>query len=72
MELSAQDNSIDFALANFGNIPYGRKINGELIISSPISGCSHINSTVNQELNNIFFVIMKIGDCSIAKKAINA
>lgn len=44
MDLVNQSNLVNFSLFNFGKIPYGRQIIGEVVVSIPLDGCSEISA----------------------------
>ncbi|CAD8096846.1 unnamed protein product [Paramecium sonneborni] len=66
-ELSQNNGEITFSIANFGNVPWGRRLKGTLDISHPIEACSEINSTVKSH-----FVLIKRGNCSFVTKVRHA
>ncbi|CAD8171963.1 unnamed protein product [Paramecium octaurelia] len=64
----AQNNAeIVFSIANFGNVPWGRRLSGTLDISDPIEACTEINQTVKSN-----FVLIKRGACSFVTKVRHA
>ncbi|CAD8191913.1 unnamed protein product [Paramecium pentaurelia] len=66
-ELAQNNGEIVFSIANFGNVPWGRRLSGTLDISNPIEACTAINQTVKSH-----FVLIKRGGCSFVTKVRNA
>ncbi|CAD8054665.1 unnamed protein product [Paramecium primaurelia] len=66
-ELDQKNGEIKFSIANFGNIPWGRRLSGTLDISDPIEACTQINQTVKSH-----FVLIKRGSCSFVTKVRHA
>lgn len=68
-------NSINYTLANFGHIPYGRTIIGELIIPNNTEFCNYdetdnFGNLKSEDVKK--FVIIKRGGCKFTKKILNA
>ena len=61
------NNSIQYSLANFGHIPYGRTLIGPLRLSNPFNACSPINTLTNDE-NESPFLLIKRGNCTFVTK----
>ncbi|CAD8147107.1 unnamed protein product [Paramecium octaurelia] len=66
-ELDQRSGDIKYTIANFGNIPWGRRLSGTLEIADPLDACTEINQTVKSH-----FVLIKRGDCSFVKKVRHA
>lgn len=60
--------SIKYSLANFGHIPYGRNLIGELRLSDPIDACSPINVADGEKQDSSFLLISR-GNCTFVTKA---
>ncbi|CAD8100124.1 unnamed protein product [Paramecium primaurelia] len=65
---------IQFKIANFGYVPYGQKISGELEIAIPYNFCEYQNITknFNNDISNSKILLVQKGYCSNYQKAINA
>jgi len=60
--------SIPFSIANFGQIPYGRNVTGEIHISTPMNAC--LPQSLNSHLQKNTFVLLALrGNCSFLTKA---
>ncbi|CAK70612.1 unnamed protein product (macronuclear) [Paramecium tetraurelia] len=62
-ELDQRSGDIQYSIANFGNIPWGRRLSGTLDIANPLEACTELNQTVKSH-----FVLIKRGNCSFVKK----
>ena len=60
--------SIKYSLANFGHIPYGRNLIGELKLSDPLDACSPINVADGEKQESPFLLISR-GNCTFVTKA---
>ena len=58
---------IPFVMSNFGDVPYGRTLTGEVVQASPSEGC--VKTRANYE-NKI--VLVSRGNCHFAEKVHNA
>lgn len=65
---------VDYTLANFGHILYGRTVVGELIIPEDKDLCSSDNSETFYKFGSDMkkFVLIKRGNCKFTKKILNA
>ena len=65
---------IEFSIANFGDVPYGKGIIGSLIIAN-YSGCDEkfpLFNSVNINKTNVPIILIKRGECSFVKKVRNS
>jgi hypothetical protein len=62
---------INYTIANYGTVPYGRTLIGPSVLADPLDGCKHFNIT-NTTTNEAPFIITKRGGCTFATKSINA
>ena len=44
MSLREELEKISYGIANFGEIPYGKKMTGRLVIAEPLTACKPINA----------------------------
>lgn len=58
---------IEFIMANFGDVPYGRTITGDVVQASPSDGCSETNANYQNKI-----VMVERGICHFAQKVYNA
>ncbi|KAM3133736.1 hypothetical protein pb186bvf_014145 [Paramecium bursaria] len=65
-EFQAQRN-ISFGVANFGDIPWGRRMTGELKLSQPLDACTNMSVETKA-----YFLFVKRGNCTFVTKVRNA
>ncbi|EGR33420.1 pa domain protein [Ichthyophthirius multifiliis] len=67
---------IQYSIGNFGFVPYGKRIIGELIVADPYKGCTEIvkpqTDQLDQTNTSIYFLLIERGECSFVTKAYNA
>ncbi|CAD8109004.1 unnamed protein product [Paramecium sonneborni] len=64
---------INFQIANFGYVPYGQKISGQLEMANPYNYCNPPNTQyVDNDKMNVKILLVERGDCSNYQKAIYA
>lgn len=61
-------NAINYSLANFGHIPYGRTLIGPLKIANPIDACSPLYVNVSNDEKESPFLLIKRGNCTFVTK----
>ena len=61
-----------FTIANFGHVPWGRTLMGNIVLSDPIDACSPLNA-LNHDwyTDSIPIIAAKRGGCSFVTKANN-
>ncbi|EGR34007.1 vacuolar sorting receptor, putative [Ichthyophthirius multifiliis] len=64
-QLNQDNESIPYQIANFGSIPYGRKIIGELKLSQPFDGCDGVEKKST-------FILIDRGNCTFVQKVYNS
>ena len=54
-------------MANFGFNPYGRTLDGFVIVANQLDGCDNINDPIIKD--NPTFVLVFRGNCTFVRKA---
>ena len=54
MTLREELEKIPYAIANFGNIPYGKKMTGRLVLADPLTACKPITPYPSEGLKHEF------------------
>ena len=68
-ELVKKNETINYTIADFGDVPYGQSITGEVIIADPENGC---NPLALNNTNKSSFILIKRGECTFVTKVRNA
>jgi hypothetical protein len=68
------DNRIPYSTANFGEIPYGKQMMGEVVIANPMTNCEYEEdvSDFNKGVKQNRFVLSLRGDCTFVQKVRNS
>lgn len=61
--------SISYNIMDFGQVPYGRRVRGQVYLASPLRGCQELEAI---DLQGSSVVLMERGDCHFAEKMLNA
>ena len=64
MDLREELPKIPYAIANFGDIPYGKKMTGRLVLADPIDACKPINISISSNDKTMKFVLIARGNCT--------
>lgn len=67
-------NRLPYSTANFGEIPYGKQMMGEVMLANPLTNCEFEEDLADQNkgVKQNRFVMAMRGDCSFVKKVHNA
>ena len=59
---------IDYSIqiANYGYVPYGKTLYGQMVVSNPIHGCDYITNTLDND--NAIFIVDRT-TCSFVDKS---
>ena len=60
--------SIEYSIANFGHIPYGKTLIGPVLLADPELACSPLNITHSGESKEAPFLLVKRGNCTFVTK----
>jgi len=71
LSLHNQTNSIPFSIANFGHIPYGKQVMGNVILASPSNACIPLSPLPENQGTGII-ILIKRGNCTFTTKVKNA
>jgi hypothetical protein len=63
---------IEYSIANFGVVPYGKSIIGTLKKSVPFDACKDIKNIRNTLSDGALILLVSRGGCHFAEKVINA
>lgn len=66
-QFQAQNGSIPFALANFGHIPWGKKLSGTVYLPDPLDACAAIKSDASSARQSFFYIVER-GSCDFTVK----
>lgn len=71
LELHNQTNSIPFSIANFGHIPYGKQVMGNIMLANPSNACIPIQPLPENQGAGII-ILIKRGECTFTTKVKHA
>ncbi|KAM3137649.1 hypothetical protein pb186bvf_010263 [Paramecium bursaria] len=67
------DKEIIINQADYGFIPYGQQISGELFLAQPLNACNLSVSNIGDEFKRTSFILLaKRGQCPFVQKSLNA
>ena len=52
MSLREEVEKIPYSIANFGDIPYGKKMTGRLVLADPITACKPITPIPDMDMDS--------------------
>jgi hypothetical protein len=64
-----QNASIEYSVGNFGIIPYGKSITGQVVLTNPETACTPFNLTHTSENKKAPILLVRRGNCSFVTKA---
>ena len=67
-------NRLPYSTANFGEIPYGKLMMGEVVLANPLTNCEFEQDLAddNKAVKQNRFVLVMRGDCTFVQKVNNA
>lgn len=63
---------IKYSIMNFGRIPYGQTVSGEVVHANPADGCAPLAPLARGATGGTQIVLMERGNCNFAEKVLNA
>ena len=65
--------SLEYSVANFGFVPYGRTVYGTVVKAHPIDACSPlVDFNPDQDAPGPLIALVERGSCHFAQKVLNA